>query len=139
MSVFYTLFLHQSSISRLNGIAGGIVGVMKDCIIPTVQDTVHTVGTAVLPKSTKTNHSTSNPEDLADEPMITTSITDSPSHGGDIKSKTSLMSALSLDKFEPRLKKIISIYLFTVVILKFCTYYDWHSCINLHFYGMICY
>jgi len=84
---------------------------MKDCIIPKVQGTVHSVGSIMLPKKVSTTTrlldgatqpilpGTVNPDELGPSPP---SPPDD-SHGDNIRSpKTSLMSALALENFEPR-------------------------------------
>lgn len=70
---------------------------MKDCIIPKVQGTMSSVGSVVMPKK---------PLDASSNEVVSETAGDSgpPSpEQGDIRSpKTSLMSALSLENFEPR-------------------------------------
>ena len=86
---------------------------MKDCIIPKVQDTVQIVGNAVLPKSTtgKPVEPNSVAEDVPGVNSTASTSTDSPEpvleqgvgdRGIRTPNKTSIMSALSLENFEPR-------------------------------------
>jgi hypothetical protein len=94
--------------SRLSGIAGGLVGVVKDCIIPKVQGTVQTVGNAVLPKGTPKAESSEEMKKNSDSP-----------EQGDIQSpNTSLMSALALENFEPRQ----GLNLFSLSVMIFCIF-----------------
>jgi len=84
------------------------VGVMKDCIIPKVQDTVQIVGSAVLPKTPKHEPNSSSAETGTDAlGLISRSgSNESPEleqqEGVRSPNKTSIMSALSLENFEPR-------------------------------------
>jgi len=83
---------------KLNGIAGGIAGVVKDCIIPSVHGTVQTVGGAVWRKS-----KCGDPEQAVEATEGIEKSNSSPtSETGARTVRGSIMSILSLEKFESK-------------------------------------
>ncbi|CAG7724139.1 unnamed protein product [Allacma fusca] len=105
----------RSLTPRLSGIAGGLVGVVKDCIIPSVQGTVQSVGNVVLYRNAKPSaapminesEAESNVKPPETDPVSTmTERPNSDGDGGITSPKTSIMSALSLENFEPRSRNV---------------------------------
>lgn len=102
---------------KLNGIAEGIAGVVKDCIIPTVHGTVQTVGCAVWRKGTRctgleqgvevtedNNVTVGKQSEVSSNPTTNTNgqVVESDDPAKDRSFRGTIMSALSLEKFESK-------------------------------------